>query len=346
MSRAGYDVTLVATGEGPTSPPFPVVGMTRSPRRITRMLTGSGRAVLHAIRLRPAIVHLHDPELIPWVPVLRCAADPGRVRLARGHRRHHAPQALSRHDSARTVGRGAGPRSSCASCDRTASGIVAATPNIAEAYRQPRTGASSRTSPSSTTGRRPPAIRGRGNRLVYVGGLTEERGVMADDGRAQPAARIPRRDPGPGRSDPRVTAPPRSRSTPPGRTSTIADVVTRSGVAALLSESTLGVVLFQPLPNHVNSQPTKMFEYMAAGPPGPGQRLPALAPAGRVMPGSVSQLPRRMPTPSRLRRRTILDDPARGRRMGLQGRQIVEQERNWQHEGEALVDFYQRLLRA
>ncbi len=71
MSRAGYDVTLVATGEGPTSPPFPVVGMTRSPRRITRMLTGSGRAVLHAIRLRPAIVHLHDPELIPWVPVLR-----------------------------------------------------------------------------------------------------------------------------------------------------------------------------------------------------------------------------------------------------------------------------------
>ncbi|MFA5233462.1 MAG: glycosyltransferase family 4 protein [Sulfurimonas sp.] len=41
----------------------------------------------------------------------------------------------------------------------------------------------------------------------------------------------------------------------------------REGVAEVMSYSKAGVVTFHPLPNHIDAQPNKMFEYMSAGLP-------------------------------------------------------------------------------
>ena len=43
--------------------------------------------------------------------------------------------------------------------------------------------------------------------------------------------------------------------------------VNRSGVRDVLARSMAGLVTFLPLPNHIDAQPNKMFEYMSAGIP-------------------------------------------------------------------------------
>jgi glycosyltransferase involved in cell wall biosynthesis len=43
--------------------------------------------------------------------------------------------------------------------------------------------------------------------------------------------------------------------------------VNREEAKQIMAESKAGIVTFLPLPNHINAQPNKMFEYMSASLP-------------------------------------------------------------------------------
>jgi glycosyltransferase involved in cell wall biosynthesis len=117
----------------------------------------------------------------------------------------------------------------------------------------------------------------------------------------------------------------------------------RPSVARLLGEVRAGLVLFHSSPAHRNAQPNKMFEYMAAG-------LPVIAsdfPLWReIVDGAgcgvlVDPL---HPDAIAEAMQWILDYPDKAEVMGRRGRKAVEETYNWEPEAEKLIGLYRRLL--
>jgi glycosyltransferase involved in cell wall biosynthesis len=73
-AQAGYHVRLIAVESDLEAPPtgVDVVRIPRRPR-VRRMVLSTTQAILLAFRCRARVVHLHDPELIWGIPLLRLA---------------------------------------------------------------------------------------------------------------------------------------------------------------------------------------------------------------------------------------------------------------------------------
>lgn len=120
--------------------------------------------------------------------------------------------------------------------------------------------------------------------------------------------------------------------------------VSRENLSSFFSKAVCGLVTFHPIPNHLNSQPNKLFEYMEAG-------LPVIAsdfPLWRqiidkydcgilVNPLSSCEIFSAM--------QWIIDNPIEAKRMGDRGRQAVLQEFNWASESLELIKSYGKLIK-
>jgi glycosyltransferase involved in cell wall biosynthesis len=117
----------------------------------------------------------------------------------------------------------------------------------------------------------------------------------------------------------------------------------RAGVRALLEAAQAGLVLFQPIPNHLAAQPNKMFEYMAAG-------LPVIAsdfPLWRsIVEGAGCGLLVDPLDPKKIAAamRWIMDHPPEARALGDRGRQAVRKTYNWDREFPKLLALYESLI--
>ena len=118
--------------------------------------------------------------------------------------------------------------------------------------------------------------------------------------------------------------------------------VGRKEVAALLSEVRAGLVVLHPLPNYVDAQPIKMFEYMAAGLPVIASDFPLWR---QIVDGAGCGL---LVDPLRLESiaeamEWILDHPDEAEEMGRRGRVAIEQKYNWECESRKLLELYGEL---
>jgi len=117
----------------------------------------------------------------------------------------------------------------------------------------------------------------------------------------------------------------------------------RNDVAEVLGNVRAGLVLFHPAPNHMDAQPNKMFEYMAAG-------LPVIAsdfPLWRsIIEGAGCGLLVDPMNPRAIAEAIdwVIDHPEEAEAMGQRGRKAVEEKYNWENEAETLVNFYKQLL--
>jgi glycosyltransferase involved in cell wall biosynthesis len=117
----------------------------------------------------------------------------------------------------------------------------------------------------------------------------------------------------------------------------------RIGIASLLNRVQAGLVVLHPNQPYVDSQPTKLFEYMAAGIPVIASDFPLwrsiIQEAGCGI--LVDPLDTRA-LASAIER--LMTNPSEAEAMGQRGRKAVEERFNWANEERTLLSFYLSLL--
>ena len=118
--------------------------------------------------------------------------------------------------------------------------------------------------------------------------------------------------------------------------------IDRKGINDLYKKSVVGLCLLQPTANYVNSQPIKMYEYMAAGLPFVCSNFPAWK---KVVDSSNAGVCVDVDNKDEIVNaiNTLLSNRELCENMGKAGRKAVEENYNWENEGRKLVRLYEEL---
>lgn len=116
-----------------------------------------------------------------------------------------------------------------------------------------------------------------------------------------------------------------------------------SQIDEILASSDIGLCVLMPLPNYIESLPTKLFEYMAAGLPVIASNFPIFK---EIVEGGNCGL-----TVDPLEAKAIadaiawlIDNPEAAREMGENGRRAVNERYSWETQEKELLGMYEELL--
>jgi glycosyltransferase involved in cell wall biosynthesis len=111
----------------------------------------------------------------------------------------------------------------------------------------------------------------------------------------------------------------------------------------VLVRSHIGLAVLHPDPNYVDSLPTKIFEYMAAGLPVVVSNFPLWK---EIVEGNRCGITVDPLDPKAIAQAIeyLLTHPEEARQMGENGRRAVEEKYNWEKEAEKLLALYKELV--
>ncbi len=340
LARAGFDVTLLAVAdENTVVDGVAIHALPRHSGRVARILLGP-LDVWRVLRvLKPDLIHVHDPELIPLAAVWnvpghrRAVYDAHEDLPLQIHGKHYIPRRLRG-----LVSRLA--RLLEVLADRRMSGIVAATPRIAKNFKNDHV---------ATVQNFPwlhdfPTPKGPDARaamtLGYVGGVAPERGLaemLQVVNSAQPAPQLLIAGPVSAAAQDMLDA-------NTGELVEYLGVLPASEIAGVLARTGVGLVTLHPVPNYLESQPTKLFEYMAAARP----FIASDFPSWRELLDGIDCGVFVDPFDSDAYRRAVeamLADPSAAAAMGRRGREALEGGRfTFEKEADQLVAMTRELL--
>ncbi len=118
----------------------------------------------------------------------------------------------------------------------------------------------------------------------------------------------------------------------------------RKEVADILSKSKMGIVIFHPEPNHINAQPNKIFEYMAASLPIVTSDFPLWRSIVTKHNAGVCANPL---APKEIAKAVnlLLENEEQSIQMGKNGQKAVQDVFNWKQEEEKLIQLYEQILK-
>jgi glycosyltransferase involved in cell wall biosynthesis len=317
--------------------------------RLGRVLNGTWRAFFAIRRLRPSIVHFHDPELIPLGVLLKMIGckviydvheDVPRQILSK----FYIPKIL-RHPAALAMA------ALELGCSWIWDAIIPATPLIADtpifAGRFPvNKTVVVYNFPIGTefVVSNPTPYEQRALSFTYLGGIEMVRGAVEmirafEYLKDITGVRLELAGTFFGPSNFENTL----RALPGWSLVHYHGEVDRRQVAQILGKVRAGIVILHPEPTHIESYPIKMFEYMSAAIPIIASDFPVWR---RIIDGAgcgmlVDPLnPRSIADAMRW----ILEHPKEAEAMGQRGRHAAERSYNWETEAAKLLGLYNKLL--
>lgn len=344
LATGGFDVSLVvADGLGNAQEDgVSIIDVGRTPGRLNRMLRASRNVYKAAAKLNADVYHLHDPELLPYGLLLKRK---GKTVVYDAH--EDVPKQLLAKPYL-------GPRRLRALADayalferyatRRLDGIIAATPSIGEKFRA----LNGRTAVVNnyplpdelyTDG----SWRRKTDTVCYIGGISAARGIREIIG-AMDCVDSPARLALAG-SFSSAELESEVRSMPGWARTDYLGYLDRKGICELLGRSVAGLVTLHPTPNHLESHPIKLFEYMSAGIPVIASDFPLWrrivedADCGYcVDPADAAAIAERIDG--------LVAAREEAQRLGENGRNAILRQYNWPNEELTLREFYESLAEA
>jgi glycosyltransferase involved in cell wall biosynthesis len=330
QAAAGHEVHVVAPGASGSQDGVELHDLGARTDAGLGALQGRLRAAWRAARrLRGDVYHLHEPELIPLGVALKATG----AQVVYDAHEETPLEVRALHPNRPVLGRALSLGWTMAEkvIAATADGIVAATPAIARRFPDRKT-VVVRNFPTAEEAERfaGAPLAERPPNVVYLGGLTVIRGARemaaAIDLVRHSEARLVLA--GPGATD--VS----------GDRIDVRGWLSREGVAEVLREARVGLLVLHPVPAHLESLPIKLFEYMAAGIPVVASDFPAwrelVGDAGVLVdPYDIGAIAEAIDT--------LLGDPDTAEAMGARGREAVRERYGWEAEAERLLSLYERL---
>jgi glycosyltransferase involved in cell wall biosynthesis len=330
LAAAGHDVHLVAAGARGVQDGVALHELGASPERGLRNLVARLRAARRAARLlRGDVYHLHEPELIPIGLFLKSKG----ARVVYDAHEETPLEVRALHADRPLLGAclALGWRAAERVCGAVVDAVVSATPSIAERFPHSKT-VLIRNFP--TAAEAADFVGGphaeRAANVVYIGGVTGIRGAHE---MAAVIARV--REP-----SARLVLAGSGDVALEGERVEALGWLSRDGVAAVLREARVGLLVLHPVRAHLKSLPIKLFEYMAAGIPVVASDFPLwreiVGEAGLLVdPLDVDAIAAAIDR--------LLADPDEAERRGAAGRAAVSERFSWEAEAERLLNLYARL---
>lgn len=343
LARAGYRVSLVVAdglGDEVTAEGVRIIDAGRPAGRLSRMIRTTARVARLARSLDPDLYQFHDPELLPAGVRLKRAGKPvvfdshediGKQVMGKPYLAPAARRVISRLVDG---------------VERWAVGkldaVIGATPSITAKFRRlarrrvninnyPLLGELENSVPWAN----------KENRVCYVGGISEARGILPLVAALEQCASGARLDLAGLFSEAETEA--AARALPGWRQVDSLGFCDRGGVRQVLARSCAGMVTLAPLPNHVESLPIKMFEYMSAGIPVIASDFPLWH---EIVVGNDCGLCVKPQDPVAIAGAIdeLVMNPERAAAMGRNGQAAVREKFNWALEERKLLQLYHELL--